>query len=112
MAAVGSGQGEQSRQAAPCRQREDGNPSWMADKDNGSESQTLVPDRSGQSVRGQLGDGAAMEPGGEGGTCLCPGLGAPGMALPHGQQEGAVVAPADTEMVAEPDSHSHSHRLV
>lgn len=49
-----------------------------------------------------------MKPEGDVGTCLCPGLGAPGMALPHGQQEGTVVALADTEMATEPDSHSQS----
>lgn len=48
-----------------------------------------------------------MKPGGDISTCLCPGLGAPGMALPHGQQEGTLVALADTEMVTEPERHSH-----
>lgn len=43
-----------------------------------------------------------MKPEGDIGSCLCPELGAPGMAPPHGQQEGTVVALADTEMATEP----------
>lgn len=55
----------------------------------GRESHPLVPDRSGQGGRGaRLGDGAVAGPGGEVSTCLCPGLGAAGTALPCGQQEG------------------------
>lgn len=51
-----------------------------------------------------------MKPGGDISTCLSSGLGAPDMALPHGQQEGTVVALANTETVTEPESHGH--RLV